>query len=98
MTNDLMEQLGAAAAKVVENGWAAAMLSLWDAGLWLTRLVLHYSEILTTPDLSPDSGPARLLYQTTYWMAAVLAGGARPTDHRPAANRRGHRTCAPPWP
>ena len=72
MTNDLMQQLGAAAAKVVENGWAAAMLSLWDAGLWLTRLVLHYSEILTTPDLSPDSGPARLLYQTTYWMAAVL--------------------------
>ena len=47
-----------AAGKLVADSWTAAMLGLWNAGLWVLRLVLRFVDALLTPDLS-DTGPGR---------------------------------------
>ena len=64
-------RLGSAAAKIVADGWIAAWLSIWNAGLWLLRLVLSWSDAWLTPDLSAN-GPGHDLYQITFWIAGVL--------------------------
>ena len=46
-------------------------MSVWNAGLWLLRLVLSWMDAWLTPDLSGD-GPGHDLYQTTLWIAAVV--------------------------
>mgnify|MGYP003381600745 CR=1 FL=1 len=45
--------LGSVAAKIVADGWTAAMLGLWNAGLWLLRLApVSYTHLtLPTSDL-----------------------------------------------
>ena len=48
--------LASAAGKVVADGWTAAMLGLWNAGLWLLKLVLGIVDAFTTPDLR-EGGP-----------------------------------------
>lgn len=53
------------------DGWIAAWLSIWNAGLWLLRLVLSWSDAWLTPDLSAN-GPGHDLYQITFWIAGVL--------------------------
>lgn len=63
--------LGSAAGKVVADGWTAAMLGLWNAGLWLLKLVLNLVDAFTTPDLSAG-GPGAQVYQMTFWIAGVL--------------------------
>lgn len=63
--------LGSAAGKVVADGWTAAMLGLWNAGLWLLKLVLGIVDAFTTPDLRAD-GPGAQVYQVTFWIAGVL--------------------------
>ncbi len=64
-------KLGSTAAQIVTDGWTAMMLSFWNAGLWVLRLVLSWMDSWLTPDLSAD-GPAHELYQVTYWFAGVL--------------------------
>ncbi|OLT43908.1 hypothetical protein BJF86_13185 [Serinicoccus sp. CNJ-927] len=71
MIPDPFEILGAGAAKLMAEGWTMIMLSLWGAGLWLTRVVLQFVEIITTPDLSTD-GPARVIYQYMFGIAICL--------------------------
>ena len=44
--------LAGEAGKVIADSWTVAMLGLWNAGLWLFRLVLRIADALTTPDLS----------------------------------------------
>ena len=63
--------LGSAAGKIVADGWTAAMLGLWNAGLWLLKLVLTIVDAFTTPDLSAG-GPGAQVYQMTFWIAGVL--------------------------
>lgn len=63
--------LGSAAGKIVADAWTAAMLGIWNAGLWLLRLVLNIVDAFTTPDLS-ENGPGRDLYETTFWIAVTL--------------------------
>ena len=48
--------LGNAAGKVAADAWTAAMLALWNGGLWLLRLVLGFIDTFATPDLR-ESGP-----------------------------------------
>ncbi|MEJ7742391.1 MAG: hypothetical protein WKF73_07495 [Nocardioidaceae bacterium] len=50
------DYLGSAAGKVIADGWTAAMLGLWSAGLWVLRLVLNIMDAFLTPDISED-GP-----------------------------------------
>ena len=63
--------LGSLAAKIVADGWTAAMLGLWNAGLWLLRLALSLSDFLLTPDLR-ENGPGAHLYRVTFWIAVSL--------------------------
>ncbi len=65
------DYLAGEAGKVVADGWTAAMLGLWNAGLWVLRLVLNLMDAFLTPDLSGD-GPGAAVYQTTFWLAGVL--------------------------
>lgn len=67
---DPFSQLGSVAAQIVTDAWTAAWLSVWNAGLWVLRLVLSWMDAWLTPDLSAD-GPAHDLYQVTFWIAGV---------------------------
>ncbi|MFZ0157544.1 MAG: hypothetical protein WAL50_00825, partial [Kineosporiaceae bacterium] len=64
--------LAGTAAKVVTDGWTAAMLGLWNAGLFALRLVMGLMDSFLTPDLS-ETGPGAGLYATTFWIAGTLA-------------------------
>ncbi|WP_050672132.1 hypothetical protein [Luteipulveratus halotolerans] len=63
--------LAGEAGKVVVDGWTMAMLGLWNAGLWLLRVVLTYVDAFMTPDLS-ENGPGAQVYQYTFWIAGSL--------------------------
>ena len=63
--------LGNAAGKIVADGWTAAMLGIWNAGLWLLKLVLGIEDDFLVPDLS-ESGPMRGIYPYTFWIAGAL--------------------------
>ena len=63
--------LASSAGKLVADGWSAAMLGLWQAGLWVLRLVLGLIDSFTSPDLS-EAGPLASLYRVTFWVAASL--------------------------
>lgn len=71
MPFDPFSQLAGQAVKVGTDIWTAIMLSVWNVGLLLMRFVLGLEEHFLTPDLS-ESGPARDLYATTFWIAAGL--------------------------
>ena len=64
--------LAGEAARVLTDSWSGIMLTLWNAGLFLLRVVLKFEGHFLTPDLSAD-GPARDAYATTFWVAALLA-------------------------
>jgi type IV secretion system protein TrbL len=63
--------LASAAGKVVADGWTAAMLGIWNAGLWLLRLAETFLDSLLTPDLS-ETGPGAWLYRVMFWIAGAL--------------------------
>jgi len=63
--------LGNAAGKIVADGWTAAMLGIWNAGLWLLKLVLGVEDDFLTPDLS-ENGPMRGIYPYTFWIAGSI--------------------------
>ncbi len=65
------ETMGSIAGRIVVEGWTAAMLAVWNSGLWVLRLVLGWVDSLLTPDLS-EHGPAGELYRVTFWLAAAL--------------------------
>ena len=63
--------LASTAGKLVADAWTAAMLGLWNAGLWLLRLALTFLDFLLVPDLS-EAGPGAWLYQIMFWIAGAL--------------------------
>ncbi|MEA5055311.1 MAG: hypothetical protein VB093_17975, partial [Propionicimonas sp.] len=71
MPFDPFSQLAGQAIKVGTDIWTAIMLSVWNVGLLLMRFVLRLEEHFLTPDLT-ESGPARDVYATTFWIAASL--------------------------
>src|SRR5664279_3818882 len=68
---DPFARLASAAGKVVADGWTAAMLGIWNAGLWLLRLAETFLDSLLTPDLS-ETGPGAWLYRVMFWIAGAL--------------------------
>ncbi len=68
---DPFSKLASTAAQIVTDAWTAGWLSVWNAGLWVLRLVLSWMDAWLTPDLSAD-GPGHDLYQVTFWIAGVL--------------------------
>ncbi len=65
------DPLGSVASKIVYDGWTAAMLGIWNAGLWLLQLVLNLGDVLLTPDLR-EGGPGAGIYRTAFWIAGAL--------------------------
>ncbi len=65
------DPLGSVASKIVYDGWTAAMLGIWNAGLWLLQLVLNLGDMLLTPDLR-EGGPGAGIYRTAFWIAGAL--------------------------
>ncbi|MBO1766671.1 hypothetical protein [Allobranchiibius sp. GilTou38] len=63
--------LANAAGRAVTGAWITAMLGLWNAGLWMLRLVLNIMDAFLTPDLRAD-GPGGRVYQYTFWIAGSL--------------------------
>ena len=63
--------LGDAAGKIVADAWTVAMLGIWNAGLWLLKLVLTIEDAFLTPDLS-QNGPGGQVYPYTFWLAGAL--------------------------
>ena len=57
--------------KFLADGWTTAMLSLWNAGLWLLQLVLNLGDALLTPDLR-EGGSGAGIYRTAFWIAGAL--------------------------
>ena len=57
-------QLAGAASRVVADAWTVAMLGVWNAGLWLLRLVLGLLDDFLTPDLR-ETGPVASTYRQT---------------------------------
>lgn len=57
--------------KYAADAWTAAMLMVWNAGLWLLQLVLNIGDALLTPDLRAN-GPGSGVYRTAFWVAGAL--------------------------
>lgn len=87
------EAMGSIAAKIVVDGWTAAMLAVWNSGLWVLRLVLGWVDTLLTPDLS-EHGPAADLYRVTFWLAGVVLVILAMVQIGIAAGRREGRSLA----
>lgn len=63
--------LGDIIAKAAADAWTAAMLAIWNAGLYVLRIVLSFSELFLTPDLSAN-GPGRDVFAYALWLALAL--------------------------
>lgn len=68
---DPFSALAGAAGNLISQGWIGLMLVIWNAGLWLLRLVLNFMDAFLTPDIS-EGGPGATVYQVTFWIGATL--------------------------
>lgn len=66
-----LDWLGGAAAGVAADGWKAAMIGLWSAGLWLLQLSFKIIDAFTTPDVSAQ-GPLVKVLPTTLWLGLFV--------------------------
>jgi type IV secretion system protein TrbL len=73
MPIDPFGSLGSAIANAVADTLTAAMLALWNAGLWVLRAVLELEDAILTPNIG-EKGPVGELYATTFWIALALVG------------------------
>ncbi|EWT06800.1 hypothetical protein N864_16800 [Intrasporangium chromatireducens Q5-1] len=85
--------LAGTASKVVADAWTVAMLGLWNAGLWVMRIVLNLMDAFLTPDLS-EAGPAATVYQVTFWAAGALVVAMAAVQLGVAAVRRDGKSLA----
>lgn len=90
---DVFAMLAGGAGKAVADAWTVAMLGLWNAGLWLMRVVLNLMDAFLTPDLSQD-GPGAAVYQVTFWVAATLVVTMAVVQLGVAAVRRDGKSLA----
>ena len=73
MPIDPFGSLGSAIGNAVADTLSAAMLALWNAGLWVLRAVLELEDAILTPNIG-EQGPVGELYATTFWIALALVG------------------------
>lgn len=65
------DALGDVVGRATADAWTTAMLAIWEAGLFLLRIVLAFADLFLTPDLSPG-GPGRDVYAYALWIALAL--------------------------
>lgn len=82
---------GEAAGAVAADVWVSAMLSLWEAGLWLLGLAFSVIDALATPDLSAN-GPLAGVYPVTFGIGATVAALMAMVQLGVAAVRRDGQT------
>ena len=87
--------LGSAIANVVTDSLTAAMLALWNAGLWVLRAVLELEDAILTPSLGED-GPVGELYATTFWIALALVVVCARVSCAATSRRRACSSPRPP--
>ena len=63
--------LGSAVVGAATDGWKAAMIGLWTAGVWLLQLAFKLIDAFTTPDVSP-TGPLAAVLPTTLWLGLLV--------------------------
>lgn len=63
--------LGGMIAKSISDGLTAAMLAIWNAGLWVLRAILELEDATLTPNVGED-GALHDVYATTFWIALAL--------------------------
>ncbi|SFT82528.1 hypothetical protein SAMN05660657_03311 [Geodermatophilus amargosae] len=83
--------VGELAGAAVTDVWTAAMLALWEAGLWLLGLAFSVVDALATPDLSAD-GPLAGIYAVTFGIGAAVAAIVGLVQLGAAALRRDGQT------
>ena len=86
-------QLAGGASRVVADAWTVAMLGVWNAGLWLLRLVLGLLDDFLAPDLR-ETGPVASTYRVTFWVAITLVVVLMAVQAGVAAFRRDGRSLA----
>ncbi|MGY1684947.1 hypothetical protein ACI8AK_05090 [Geodermatophilus sp. SYSU D00867] len=91
LPTDVFCTAGEVAGAVVGDVWTAAMLALWDAGLWLLGLAFSVVDALATPDLSAD-GPLVGIYPVTFGIGAAVAAVTGLVQLGAAALRRDGQT------
>ena len=91
LPTDLFCVIGQGAGEVVADVWISAMLSLWEAGLWLLGLAFSVIDALATPDLSAG-GPLAGIYPVTFGMGATVAALMAMVQLGVAAARRDGQT------
>ena len=63
--------LSGTANRLVVDAWTTAMIAVWNAGLWVLKIILQLQNYFLTPDIAAD-GPAKEIYQLTAWIAVCL--------------------------
>lgn len=71
VTGHVLGGVGSTIAGAVADAWTAAMLAVWDAGMWFLNLMLGLVNYFLTPDLSA-SGPMGQVYDYAFWLAGAL--------------------------
>ncbi|MBB1510645.1 hypothetical protein [Tessaracoccus sp. MC1756] len=72
--SDMFADLASAGGKIFVDAWTSICLAVWNAGLWLMRVILSLGDWFLTPNLSPESGSSLLsVYGITLWLALGLA-------------------------
>jgi len=64
--------LGDQVAQAAVDGWTAAMVACWSAGMWLLRLALGLIDAFTNPDVSAN-GPLQAILPYTFAVGGTLA-------------------------
>lgn len=72
--SDMFADLASAGGKIFVDAWTSICLAVWNAGLWLMRVILSLGDWFLTPNLSPEGGSSLLsVYGITLWLALGLA-------------------------
>ena len=85
--------LGGQVAEAATNIWINVMMSLWNAGMWFLKLILHVIDTFTTPDLS-GNGPINAAYSYSLWISLSLMGILTMIQLGVAAVRRDGKSLA----
>jgi len=66
-----LDWLGGTVAGAAADGWKAAMIGLWSAGLWLLQLSFKIIDSFSIPDVS-GTGPLAQVLPTTLWLGLFV--------------------------
>lgn len=70
----LFGDLASAGGQIVVDAWVAICMAVWNAGLWVMRVILQLGDWFLTPNLAPEGSSSLLsVYGLTLWLGLGLA-------------------------